>query len=317
MMLRIKSSLLIFIGLVSCEKEEIAVAKHVPGDEMVNEIAMEEDYKNQLFFDLGTNEVVSSNLKTEWDLGFQSDGSSVILNSAKGMEVHRSSLTFSGITSQTGLDWNWDAHSGNLDSTAFGDWISENAVYVVDRGYSSSGAHQGYYKIKILTEDAVKYTIQYADISENSPIDLTIAKSTTERFTYFSFDNGLVSIAPPDQEYDLLFTQYTHLFKDPETPYLVSGVLLNRNNTEAALVTEKTFVEITLEDAENAIFSKDINVIGYDWKGYDLSSGQFTTYPEMIYIIKTWNGVFYKLHFTSFYNSQGIKGFPNIEFQEL
>ncbi len=298
-------------------KEEIAVPKHLAGDTQTNEIEMEQNYRNQLYFDLESNQVVKSNLKTEWDLAFETNGSHIVLNVSKGMAVHRSSMSFEEINSTEDLAWNWDAHSGNLDSTAVGNWEGDAFVYVIDRGYNWTGDHQGYSKLTILSSDENNYEIGYAEISSEVPLNYTIEKSTTEQFTYFSFDAGAVSIAPPDQDYDLIFTQYTHLFTDPLTPYVVTGVLSNRDLTAVARLDEKPFAEIELQDVESLEFNYDLDAIGYDWKYYSLEDGVFTTYSNQHYIIRTQNGFFYKLRIVGFYNSEGLKGYPNIEFQAL
>ncbi|MFT5823071.1 MAG: hypothetical protein ACI8ZM_004330 [Crocinitomix sp.] len=298
-------------------KEEIAVRKHEAGDAQTNEIEMGQDYRNQLYFDLETNQVVKSNLKTEWDLTFESNGDHIVLNTGKGMSVHKSSLTFAEINLSEDLEWNWDAHSGNLDSTAFGNWEEENFIYVIDRGYNWTGDHQGYFKLAILSSDENTFDIGYAEISSDTQITYSIEKSTTEQFTYFSFESGTVSIAPPDLDYDLIFTQYTHLFTDPLTPYLVTGIITNRGFTSIARLDDKPFTEIELQDVESLEFSYDLDAIGYDWKYYSLEEGFFTTYSNQHYIIRTQNGFYYKLRIVGFYNSDGLKGYPNIEFQAL
>lgn len=300
----------------SCMKEEIPVPKHEPGESQVNEVGMEQDYRNQLYFDLGTNQVVRSNLKTDWDLAFESVGNRVVLNTGKGMAVHRSSLTFGAITNADDLEWTWDAHSGNLDSTAIGNWIEDNYIYVVDRGYNWEGDHQGYFKLKIVSKMEEAYEIEYGDLESTSSTNYTFSTESTQ-FTYFSLENQKVNIAPEDFEYDLIFTQYTHLFSDPITPYLVTGVLLNRNFTSVARLDEKNFEAITLEDVTALTYNYDLNTIGYNWKYYSLEDGIFTTNPDKHYIVRTQDGVYYKLRFLGFYNAEGLKGYPNFEFQSL
>lgn len=300
----------------SCMKEEIPVPKHEPGENQANEVGMEQDYRNQLYFDLGTNQVVKSNLKTEWDLAFESAGNHVVLNTGKGMAIHRSSLAFEAITSADDLEWTWDAHSGNLDSTAIGNWMDNDYVYVVDRGYDWEGEHQGYFKLKIMSRTAEAYKVEYGDLESTSPTNYTLSTESTQ-FTYFSLENQKVDIAPEDSEYDLIFTQYTHLFTDPLTPYLVTGVLLNRNFTSVARLDEKNFEAITLEDAATLSYNHNLNAIGYDWKYYSLEDGIFTTDPDKHYIIRTQDGVYYKLRFLGFYNTEGLKGYPGFEFQSL
>lgn len=315
-----RSNLLIIVVVLffSCEKEELPIQPHEQGDELTNEVTMEEDYRNQIFFDLGTNSVVASNLKTEWDLAFESSPTDhhIILNTSKGMAVHRSNEAFADVTSHTGLDWVYDAHSGNLDSTAIGDWQTNQKLYVIDRGYDHTGSHQGYFKIEILNVTSTEFEILIGDIGASTGISQTITK-TTEQFTYFSLENGVVNIAPPDLDYDIIFTQYLHIFTDPLTPYLVTGVLLNRDYTCATLYEEKSFSEITIDDATAQDLSYELHVIGYDWKYYDLGEDQYTVYPDMVFIIKTSSDYYYKFHFVGFYNDQGIKGYPTFEFQQL
>lgn len=319
----LKNNIFPIFGLVafvlsSCLKEEIAVPKHEQGDAVINTVGMEEDYRNQLFYDFGTNTIVSSNLKTIWDLAFESNGEHITLNTAKGMAVHSSDLTFDAITSEDDLEWDYDAHSGNLDSTGFGDWQLENKLYVIDAGYDFEGEHQGYFKIKIIEGDENGIRFNFGEITASTPTEITLTYSATEQFTYFSFiTENVVTVAPTDEAYDIIFTQYTHLFTDPITPYLVTGVILNRGYTSAALYTDKAFEDITLDDAMNTPLGYSLDVIGYNWKGYSLDEGIYTTYPQMNYIIRTFDGIYYKLHFTSFYNLDGVRGFPTFEFQAL
>ncbi len=310
--------LFVILLISSCMKEEIAIPKHESGDLQTNEVELMQDYRNQLYFDLETNKVVKSNLKTDWDLAFQSlDGGKIVLNTGKGMAIHRSSLAFNELNSAEDLDWHWDAHSGNLDSTAIGNWEETDFVYLVDRGYNWTGDHQGYFKLVIFNVNETVFEMGYGDLSSDTPITYSIQKSGNEQFTYFSLEAGQIAIDPGDTEYDLVFTQYTHLFTDPLTPYLVTGILSNRGYTTVARLDEKTFEEIELKDVETLVFNDDLDAIGYNWKYYSLEDGAFTTFSNQHYIVLTQDGLFYKLRIVGFYNSEGLKGYPNIEFQAL
>ena len=44
-----------------------------------------------------------------------------------------------------------------------------------------------------------------------------ILKKSTESFYLLQIFNGEVEIAPPNADYDLVFTQYTHVFHEPLT----------------------------------------------------------------------------------------------------
>jgi len=308
--------------LFSCKKEELPVPAHDPGNVTTATVNMESNYKWQLFYDLKTNTVVGQNLKTSWDLGFEAtpSGYRIILNTSKAMFARNTGNTdFTAIADTIGFAVNkkWDEASGNLDSTAIGDWRTTNNVYVIDRGYNETGVHQGFRKIQFQTEDANKYIVRFSQLNGTGDITMQINKDSTYNFQFLSFSTSNVLIVePPKTTWDLEFTQYTHIFYDiPVTPYLVTGCLLNHYNTSAKMDSLVTFSSIDLSSAENYILSPNINTIGYDWKIY--TGGFYVTRPQMNYIIKDSEGFYYKLHFIDFYNGSGIKGNPKWEYQQL
>lgn len=304
---------------VACEKDEIAVEVHQPGDALEQQIAMGQDYRYRLFFDFETNGVVSSHVKTAWDLGFESapKGFRIVLNSAKGMAVHRSEHPFEDPVAVDDLDWKWDAPSGNLDSTAIGAWTAGNYRYVVDRGYDQNGDHQGYGKLVVVSVSDHDYRIEYGALHETVPQTVVLFKDTSRSLTYFSFDSGVLTIAPEKQQWDLVFTQYTHLFSDPPTPYVVTGVLLNRYGTMAGMITDRDYTAVTYQHAANTALSAALNRIGYDWKQFDFDSGSYTVLPGTTYVVRTATGMYYKMRFLDFHSASGEKGFPTFEFQQL
>ncbi|MCH2231290.1 MAG: hypothetical protein MK105_13190 [Crocinitomicaceae bacterium] len=309
----------VLFGLISCKKDEIPIPKHEAGEGQVSQIPMGEDYANQLFYDLETNSVISTNDKTDWDLGFESndDGWHVVLNTSKGMGVHRSDLAFDQITSDVGLDWHWDKQTGNLDSTAIGDWTNVDKTYVIDLGYNSAGTHLGFKKLMINDYTASTFTIEVGDLTSVIAQEMIVTKDDNTSFTYFSFNDGVVDIAPSKDSWDLMFTQYTHLFNDPATIYVVTGVLLNRFETQAALIEDKSFELVDYNDAVSANYSSNLNYIGYNWKTYDYDNAVYIVDPNKIYIVKTFAGIYYKMHFIDFYNDSGIKGYPTFEVVQL
>lgn len=305
--------------IVACEKDELPIQPHAVGDEEVNTVEIGEYYKNQVFFNLEQNEVISSNEKTEWDLAFEcvDIGWRIRLNTAKGMAIAKSTNNFETTLDTIGAVWNWDAHSGNQDSTAIGDWQNFNGIYIVDRGYNELGLHQGFSKLKIVSFNDVSYEILYGDLSSTSPSSKSIAKNDLFANVYFNMASGnTINIAPEKTQWDIVFTQYTHIFDGPE-PYLVTGVLINPYNTEVAIVTDLDFSEILYEDILNLQFSSHANAIGYDWKYFDFGASLYIVDATKNFIIKTQNGYYYKFHFVDFYNDSGIKGYPKFEFQQL
>lgn len=311
----------LFIGFFSCKKEELPVPKHDPGNVLTSTVDMDATYKWQVYFDLETNSVVGQNLKTAWDLGFENgvSGFHIVLNTSKFMfACNTGSSDFSSIIDTLGYQSNrkWDSPSGRLDSTAIGNWQGMNNVYIIDRGYNEIGAHQGFRKIQFLSVDATSYTVRFALLSGEGDTNLVINKNDDYNLTLLSFSTAnTVLIEPPKYSWDLVFTQYTHIFYHPTEPYLVTGCLLNRYNTECVVDSVSAFSDIVFDGINYSNFSNDINVIDYDWKTY--IGGTYVTNSYKNYIIKDCEGFYYKLHFIDFYNQWGIKGNPKWEFQKL
>ncbi len=309
----------------SCMKDETPVAPHVAGDEITAAVNMESDYRYQVYYNLEKNIEVGRNLKTSWDLGFEAtaDGYRVWLNGAKSMWVINTGKTDMAQVSIAdtvgrGADRKYDAPSGSADSTAIADWRSNSPVYIVDRGFDPAGAGQGISKIKIVSSNAISYTVQVADIGSNTFQTVQLQKDSTYNLAFLSLTSGTqVMVEPPKATWDIAFSQYTHMFYDPFMPYLVSGCLLNRNNTSAAVEKTVPFAQLTFNDIQKYTFSSFVNAIGYDWKEYDFDKGKYTTYPNINYLIKDARGHYFKLHFIDFNDKNGVKGNPRWEFQQL
>ena len=61
------------IFLFSCDIGEIAIEPHVAGAIQIGIAELEDNYKNQIFYNLSQNQEISRNIKTQWDIGFISD----------------------------------------------------------------------------------------------------------------------------------------------------------------------------------------------------------------------------------------------------
>ncbi|MBL4592795.1 MAG: HmuY family protein [Flavobacteriales bacterium] len=307
------------VFLFSCEKEELPIPAHDPGDVITSSVSMESDYRYQLFFDLGTNTMVKKNMKTDWDLGFETSASgiNVILNGAKYIKTANTGTTnFTNISDTLGYSFLIDMPSGSMDSTAIGTW-SVNNVYIIDRGFDELGAHQGFSKVELISVSSNSFNIHFSNLNGTNDVMMNIPKDDAYNFTFLSLDGNIASIEPPKENWDIMFSQYTHYYYDDETTYLVTGCLSNRNKVEVAEVFDKDFLSITINDINNYSFSPNINMIGYDWKEYVFSTGQYTVYIHQNYIIKSTEGKYFKLHFIDFYDEYGVKGTPTFEFQEL
>ncbi len=331
--------LILFLTVVlsSCFKEEKMIPRHPRGNVQTDTLAMTDNYKNQLYFDLSSGKVVSQNLKTISDIGFdcRPGGWKVIVNSADFVQVADLGAVPFGVTyDTTGVKWRFDKSNGNPDSLAFGNWfevtngdtVSNGHLFAINRGMDENGNNLGLVQLSL---DSLKHGIYYfrwAKLNGTNPVTASVSRNPAVNFTWYSFNqNGNpVNLEPPKEAWDLLFTQYTTLlFTDQGAayPYLVTGVLLNRDNVAGVMDTIHSFEEINLDLVNSLILKPDLDVIGYDWKQYSFVTGTYAIMTNRKYIIRDAQGVYYKLRFVSFYSTSGAttgeKGFPVIEFQAL
>lgn len=311
--------------IISCDKEEKPIDPHESGDSLMSSISLGTYYKKQAFFDLETNSLVSENNRNDWDLGFEcgASGYHVILNGAKLMSVAPTGETdLSQVQDTIGFEFFYDSPSGSMDSTAFGNWVGNEEVFILDRGQDHLGIHQGFRKIIIESVSTTYYVLKHANL-DGTDLDVdTVYKNDDYNFSFMSCDANaaaLISVEPPKNDWDLMFSQYTMVFYDtePPTPYLVTGILQNRNMVTAVEIDDKTYEEITYDDIAFYDFSDDISTIGYDWKYYDFDASEYIVNPDKVYIIQSTEGKVFKLHFIDFYDQTGNKGTPTFEFQEL
>ncbi len=310
------------VFFASCLKEERPIQPKTPGDLTTQTVTMDADYKWQIYFDLGTNQEVGRNPKTDWDLGFTCCDSAhnVVLNSSKMMyALPTDQYSFNAITDTVGFTINKkiDMPSGNLDSTALNGW-KKNEVFIIDRGYAPDGSHEGMRKLQLNNANSDEFTITFGPLQSTDGTTITVPRNEAFNYTHFNLETGAIAdIAPPRESWDLIFTQYTHIFYEPEeTPYLVTGCLLNDSKTRALQVEEGIdFKDVDQEYASELILEKNRNVLGYNWKtftgnGYEVDSDQ-------LFVIQDREGFFYKLRFIDFYDEAGNKGAPTFEFQQL
>lgn len=312
---------LVALTLAGCDKGEIPIDPHVNGPLETTTIDLGPGYKNQIFYNLESNSVVSQNEKTDWDLGFLTgpDDWQIVINSSKAGGVWRiDGLNFESVPDVSDAVWSYDRPSGNLDSTAIDDYRNTNVFYVVDLGYSSQLETLGYMKLKVDSVNEDGYFVRTADLEHNQELAVFIEKDEGLHRACFSFtSNAVVDIEPLSSDWDLLFTQYTNIFYDPFLPYLVAGVLINTQQTLVAVDTDKIFSDITYNDVDSYVFSSDQDAIGYAWKEFDFNTESYLVFPEVNYIIKNGDGQYFKLHFIDFYNDLGQTGYPMFEVQQL
>jgi hypothetical protein len=325
--------LMLTLFLSSCFKDDEPVLPHLPGTAETDTIPMTNNYRYQVYFSLDSGGIVRRNLKTESDLGFEcgSDGWKIIMNTADFMKAADLGIIPFGQPVDTAhLQWKFDKSDGNPDSLAFGTWyqiingdtVSNGHVFAVDRGFDENANPLGFYQLVFDSVAGGSYYFRFAPIDGGIVSSGVTAKDGSVNYMYYSFSSGgsVKRLEPPKTQFDLLFTQYTTLLFTDEGepyPYLVTGVLLNRNEVKVAVDTLNDFSAITLQQVKSMEYSGSLDVIGYEWKSYNFVTGAYTVNSNKTYVIRNKSGLYYKMRFVGFYNKAGEKGYPVIEHQQL
>ena len=219
----------------------------------------------------------------------------------------------------------FDAPSGLPDSTAFGTWYtgslengnlqSKNEVYIIKLDPTS------FIKCRIKNCTVNEYQIECAPLSADTATAISFVKEKDKNCIYVNWSNNAlrkVAMEPNKNAWDIVFTRFRHIYYDLNNfPYIVNAVLINPYQTLVAADSVTGYQQINSYNYPGIQWVPNRNIIGFDWKSYDIQSGLYKVNPNKSYLIKTNSGYYYKLHFLDFYNKNGIKGTPTFEFARL
>ncbi len=325
--------------LFSCEKEDKAIVLPPPGALTKATANIGPNYDSQVYVNLATGSEVTRPFNN-YDLAFEASatGFHIYLNTGKFMFACRTGRTDITIADTTGRTWYIDNDHLDDDSTAINNGFNNSAtaseVFVIDRGKPEYLFNWSERLRKIIIKEVIdsSYTIIYSKYNNTALDTFIVPKNPAYSLMYFSFDNGgkMVEMAPEKDQWDFVFTRYTHTFYDepigsPYRYYLVNGGgLSNRWNGVAgtrikdSLPNYIPFVDFQYSNVANFTLTSHADVIGYEWKTYDFNSSSYLIIPNNYYIIKATDGLYYKIRFIDFYNPQtGDKGYITFEYQRI
>ena len=323
--------IIVSISLVACF-EEIDTDKLKKTTEQVF-ISQNNIYGNVTFYKIyenTTQEVINRDLG-KWDLAFQSaeTGDIVLVNYTVSAKAIKTGISdFSAVDKGTvedlfdSDDWKFNdpAYSNIKDSIALKDW-KDKEVYLVYRG-NTSLPQEAYYKIQFISETDNSYTFKYAHVESAEEIEKTIQRTEGLANIYFSFeDDSTVEYEPNIKEWDFYFAPYYGWYETLTagvySPYNLTGVMINNEGgVRVAQIFDDNiaYEDIDLNMAENLIYSDWKGSIGSTWK--KIPSTENPVYHMDIskkYVIKLYDGNYYKLRFLDFYNTEGEKGYTSFE----
>lgn len=271
----------------------------------------------QAFYSLSQGDV-SANALASWDLGFEINAfnSSILVNTAKGLKVYETNVAFEDwdlLTAPDVANWtqlqnsetHWSAgaltHGNTLYdplgvSVGWGDYNTMTHTIIGKRIYAIEDPSGVFTKLKINSLASGTYSFTYAGIDGQGQQEATLAKSafTGKNFGYFNFATAsTVDIEPLATDWDLLFTKYVAMVP---TPYPVVGVLQNKR-VSAMQVDGVPTADATWNSAD---LDTAINVIGSDWKTYDMSAGGWSYAQDRTYFVQDRASNIWKLVFTGY-----------------
>lgn len=333
--------LLCSLLLTSCQKEEEPMVLPPPGDELAMTATMGTSYHNQVYVSLSKNKMHSADYRN-FDLAFEASpsGRKIYLNNAKYMFLTHTGNTSLTAADSVGASWVTDAEHLHADSTAVGSWWNlmsastnggDGEVMIIDRGRIDHTGSDRFRKIQVIAADDNHYRVRFSRLDNTGLNELTIPKDPAYSLMYFSFDNNgqVVQQAPPKDDWEFVFTKYTHEYFDepltsPYRYYPVTGCLSNIWNSIAGAVAKKDstpgyvdFSKFTAAHAMQMSFSNRADIIGFEWKYYDFNASQFIIHPDLYYVLSDKNGYYYKIRMIDFYDQQGNKGTVNFQYQRL
>ncbi|MES2379625.1 MAG: hypothetical protein V4538_01200 [Bacteroidota bacterium] len=331
MLLSIKN--IVFIAIIvfvfaSCEKEDQPIKLPPRGNSSFMSITLGKDFEKQAFLNLKDSQITLVDINS-WDLAFDASpfGSDVYLNGGMDMYAADTKRKNFFITNNTDtFNYKWDSPCGCKDSLALSHWCDFNRtgkgnLYMLDRG--SYYTTNRFIEFRLIQATPYEYLFEYAYIDNQQLIyKVTLPKDPSKTKVYYSFTtpNTYINFEPQKDKWDLCFLKYRYVFYETNvlTKYVVRGIFINSSKISVAVDSTNTFESITPSMAVNNFHYSDMrDVIGYDWKIYNFTTGQYNTRANVNYIIyNKYDQELYKLRFLDF-NLNGVKGTPKFEYVGL
>lgn len=230
-----------------------------------------------------------------------------------------------------------DHPSGDISQTAIADiseTIEENKVYLLKMGneigtdqpnpgsVAVAGEERGWKKIRIL-RDGKGYVLQYADLDAVTHQEISISKSTNFNFTFFSFETeSIVNVEPQKENWDLCFTTFTEVLDLPQggltaygfSDYVKTNVLANTKAYQVS-TDDFSYENFSKADVIEENFEIDQRTIGSSWRS--VTPPDRFLVNDIFYVVKDRQGTIYKLKFTALMNENGVRGYPEFQYDLL
>lgn len=276
-------------------------------------ITLGSDYNRQAYYSLVDDSLVGMHSRYAWDVAVATgEVPTLQLNAAiPGLRIAYTYADWEVPAEPEGLEWLYDLPTGREADLAVGlDHVGQTLL--LDRGLAADGTPRGFKKLALTLTDST-YVLRVADPDGSNEVTFPAVPDPAFNLVTWSLDDGAVHVQPPKATWDLLLTNYLHVY-DPATdpfPYQVTGALLNPAGQRGARLDG-----IPFDQAAPAPLSDALDVIGFDWKYYDFDLGYVMT-PDLSFLVECGDGQLRALAFTGFTDLDGNKGTPSFTYRLL
>ena len=301
-----KILLFFVITIVSCFPKEEKVE---PSPRIYQSVSVDAGpTKNDvLFYSLDEGRVVAKASPMEWDLYI--DNEVIRINYFRSMSVAKTNKNWEEINDTSGLSFSFltDQISDTLSQ-----WeLSENQIYVLNMGLDNEYEPLGFMVFQASrTSDGV--ILKYRDLDGTNEWTNQIS----EDHFYYHLKNEQRLDLPNDKEYDIALGKYTDYITvdDISQDYTIYGAIVGN---ASAYLLDDDFETIDANDFDVNQLSNRKDIIGWDWKRFNLEKNAYEILPKMTYMISTNSDYLCKLRFVDYLNDQGISGHPTFEYEIL
>lgn len=260
-----------------------------------------------LFYSLDAGRIVAKASPMEWDLYI--DNEVIRINYFRSMSVAKTNKNWEEINDTSGLSFSFltDQISDTLSQ-----WeLSENQIYVLNMGLDNEYEPLGFMVFQASrTSDGV--ILKYRDLDGTNEWTNQIS----EDHFYYHLKNEQRLNLPNDKEYDIALGKYTDYITvdDISQDYTIYGAIVGN---ASAYLLDDDFETIDANDFDVNQLSNRKDIIGWDWKRFNLEKNAYEILPKMTYMISTNSDYLCKLRFVDYLNDQGISGHPTFEYEIL
>ena len=277
-------------------------------------VSLGNNYTNEIWYSLDQG-IQKDELKDDWDIAFETSpqGASILINDANSTELWvypGDTSTWAALVDTAGLstwqrqynsDTSWFYGAFNQNMTGHPDygWGTYNSVTHIVEGSKifvlklSDGSFQ---KVWILDVTLGVYSFKHAPLGGSTMSHTIDAKDFAgKNFGYFSLQtHGEKDKEPLADDWDIKFGKYT----DVTINYVVTGARqnINVNAAKAYPVNDPS----TYEDYQSHTLNSEMNIIGHDWKSFNMTTFEYDIADSTVYFVEARGGDIWKIVFDGF-----------------